>query len=269
LAACGAPPSAAATLEQQLLADAADGRLDDLDFLSACLIAGGVSNPGELALLRQEFDVLRQEIDTPALRELPLEERCGALQARLHAAILTGHYRAGASDLRVAIRRGDYNCLSVAAIYYSLSRQAEIELQIWSRPGHVYLVCPETGARIEPASHVSSGDASGAPAVEGPARPITPLQLLGRFYYNRGVTLLQANQFPEGLALLRISLRLDPQDREAQGNLLAGLNNWAVALCRQERFPEARLLIGQGLAIDPGYEPLVTNARYVRAHRSP
>jgi tetratricopeptide (TPR) repeat protein len=226
LAAAG-EPAAASTLDQRLLADAADGTLDDLDFISACLIAGGPSDPAELAAAREQY-------------------------ARLNSPILTGSYQADTFDLRQTIRTGNYNCLSAAAIHWERSRRAGVELQIWSRPGHVWLVNPTTSI-----------------AHDSAARQITPLALVGKFYYNRGLVLLQAGRHAEGLACMRNALRLDPADREARGNLLAGLNNWAAALCREQRFGEARLLIDQGLAIDAGYAPLVAHARYLRAQRSP
>lgn len=254
-------PAAAASPDQRLLADAADGRLDNVDFATACLIAGGTGEPTELVAMQSQWSELRGQIDVAGLRDL---------HTALHSQILAGHYRADASDLGSAIRAGDFNCLTAAALYWDLAAQAGISLQIWSRPGHVYLLEPASGLVIEPASRSwGSLPASPLPQHTSAARQITPLALVGKFYYNRGLKHLQQGQHAEGLACIRASLRLDPGDGEAQRNLLAGLNNWAVALCGQERFAEAGRLIEQGLAIDPGYPPLVANARYVRAHRSP
>jgi tetratricopeptide (TPR) repeat protein len=258
------------SLNERLLADAADRRLDDFDFVSAYLIAGGVTDARELAELHSQFEELRQRIDPAAIRALPVGVRAQELRARLHSQILVGSYRQEASDLRLAIRCGDYNCLSAAAIYWALAEEAKIELEIWSRPGHVYLARPGSRERIEPGSAAWNVSAlenlpdSPAP----PARRITPLQLVGKYYYNRGLVWLQEGRHAEGVELIRTSLRLDPQDREARGNLLAGLNNWAVALCCDERFAEAGRLIAQGLAIDDGYAPLVANDKYVRSQAS-
>jgi len=264
-------PAATASQGQRLLADAADVRLDEGDFASACLVAGGTNDPSELAELRSQWNSLRERIDTAAARDLPPGDLARKLHAMLHSEVLIGNYRADASDLRPAIRGGDFNCLSAAALYWDLATEAGIDLEIWSRPGHVYLVEPGSGIVIEPGSKSWGtvppvNDSLGRPNA---ARQITPLQLVGKFYYNRGLTLLQQARHAEGLDCIRASLQLDPGDREARGNLLAGLNNWAVTLCGQERFSEARLLIEQGLAIDAAYGPLVANARYVRAHRSP
>ena len=104
------------------------------------------------------------------------------------------------------------------------------------------------------------------PAVASPkntraARRITPQQLLGKFYYNRGVQLLAHEEYAAGLELVRTALRLDPQDHDARENLLAGLNNWAAQHLRARRYGEAAGLIRQGLAIEPAYGPLVANQR--------
>ena len=255
------------TLDQRLLADAGDARLDEFDFPAACLIAGGTSDSSELAELRSHWQGVRQRASEADLRDLPASEQAKSLHAWLHAKILTGRYRETASDPRQSLLTGDYNCLTAAAIYWDLGDQAGIELEIWSRPGHVYLSHPESGKIIEPASKQWRSRPPGSestPAATA-ARPITPQQLVGKFYYNRGLTLLQHGQHAGGLECMSASLRLDPSDREARGNLLAGLNNWAAALCEQQRFTEARLLIDQGLAIDHRFPSLVANARYVQA----
>jgi hypothetical protein len=74
--------------------------------------------------------------------------------------------------------------------------------------------------------------------------------------------LLQRRQFEPGVAALRLACQLDPEDADAQANLLAGLNNWAVALA-DDQPAAAAALIARGLAIDPDYAPLVANRRYV------
>ncbi|HEX5105281.1 MAG TPA: hypothetical protein VFV87_15785 [Pirellulaceae bacterium] len=249
--------AAAESLDARLLADARDGRLDEFDFLSACLIAGGVSDPAELAEATSEAADVRARLDLASLRELPPLPRARELHDRLHARILQGTYRQDASDLRLALRGEAFNCLSALALYCEFGREAGLDLEIWSQPGHVYLVERASGARNDPASHQSAARAESA------ARQLTPVQLVGKFYYNCGVLALKAGRYEEGVSLVRRSLQLDPLDGEAQKNLLAGLNNWAVDLCRHQRYAAARELIEAGLAIDAGFEPLVANARYV------
>jgi hypothetical protein len=266
--------SAGETLNGQLLADARDARLDRFDFVTACLIAGGVSETGELAELRSRYDELTARIELPSLASFPREELAAELQRRLHREILIGDYHSTASDLRLTIGHGDYNCLSAVAIYWDLCRAAGIELSIWSQPGHVFVGESQFGARIDPGSMAVPGqqEQSGTGKLTHPARQqnaqpvrrITPTQLLGKFYYNRGVQLLQEGEYAEGLTLIRASLALDPADAEARANLLAGINNWAAELAGRNEFAAAGTLIEQGLAIDAEYAPLIANERYVR-----
>src|SRR5690606_16443754 len=81
---------------------------------------------------------------------------------------------------------------------------------------------------------------AGLPArrqLSGPVHftPITDVQLVARVYYNRGVTRLRAKKFAQAVALTKASLRIDADNTIAHGNLLAGLNNWALDDCSQGR----------------------------------
>jgi hypothetical protein len=95
-------------------------------------------------------------------------------------------------------------------------------------------------------------------------RLLTPLELLGKFYYNRGVAQLSRQEFAEGLALVTYSIRLDPQDRDARMNFVAGINNWAAAHCAAGPYQRAVSLIDVGLRIDPHFAPLLANQQLVR-----
>ena len=186
------------------------------------------------------------------------------LLAALHRQVLVGGYDKEASDLRRTLASGDFNCLSALVLYVELCRRAGIDLEIWSLPGHVF--CRLAGppeVRIEPTHRAGS---SRAAQVASDARPrrITQAELLGRFYYNRGVEQLASQQFAGGVELLRIACQLDPADRDARSNLLAGLNNWALALCHADEPAAAARLIEIGLSLDPHFPPLKANAEYVR-----
>jgi tetratricopeptide (TPR) repeat protein len=251
------------SLSDRLLADARDGRLDQLDFVEAALIAGGASDECELNGWLNSYAERRGRL----LRDLSVSaasERLAAIHAALHRHVLTGEYRLAASDLRLAISAGDYNCLSSLALYLDLCRAADLELEIWLVRGHVFLRAnTEAGsAVVEPGSPQWSGRSV---VRRTSARQITPVELLGKFYYNRGVELLRDRQYAEGIELLKVSLALDPADDDARANLVAGLNNWAVEHCRADRYDAAAALIGQGLSLDPDFAPLVANEQLVRA----
>jgi len=95
-------------------------------------------------------------------------------------------------------------------------------------------------------------------------RQLTPVELVGKFYYNRGVQFLERQQFGAGVGLLEMSLRFDPSDRDARENLVAGLNNWAVKEYRLRRYDRAGDLIQRGLDVAPDFSPLIANQRLVR-----
>jgi len=249
-------------LDERLLADAQDGELGQFDLLSACLIAGRVADAEELVTQRQQ---LFAAIDG-MLAQGPLmgtaAERAEELLRRLHVAVLTGRYDKQATDLRRVIATGDFNCLSATVLFGAVCERANISVEYWSQPGHVYCRLSERGQRIEPASR-QWGSAPQSLQASAPARRITPVQLVGKFYYNRGVEQLQRREFEAGIASLRRASQLDPLDADAPANLLAGLNNWALALVEQDQPVAAAALIGRGLAIDPGFAPLVANRRYL------
>ena len=264
LAACLACGWAAAdeglsSLDQAFLADARDGALDRFDLPSACLIAGGVRDEVELATERQRLAATCAVIAGQVPAHLTLADRARELVQRMHEQVLVGQYERGASDLRGTLAGGNYNCLSAVVIHHELCDRAGVPLEFWSRPGHVF---GKVGnVRIEPTCRQSP-----VPVIE-PAtssRPITPLALVGRFYYNRGVDHLERRQFAPGIAAMRVACQLDPRDGDARANLLAGLNNWAVALSAQDQHAAAAALIARGLAIDPSFAPLVANERYVK-----
>jgi len=257
---------AAETLTLRLLIDCRDGRLDEIKFSTAALIASGVEDESELA----DWTAAYAEHSNRVLNRFPEgpdSDRLRAIHAEMQATILTGSYRISATDLRLALSEGDFNCLSSVAIYFDLCRSAGVELEIWLARGHVYLKGnQECGiSSIEPESPVW-GEATFA-ARPG-ARRITPVELLGKFYYNRGVQMLRDRRFAEGVELLKVSLTLDPADADARANLAAGFNNWAAEQCARGRYSDAASLIQRGLEIEPAFAPLIANERLVRGKLS-
>src|SRR5690606_27981556 len=97
----------------------------------------------------------------------------------------------------------------------------------------------------------------------GQAREIGELELLAKIDYNRGVAHLAAARFPEAEQEFRLSLQLDPLDQAAQENLLAALNNWALALSDQAEFEQAARLLERGRAVNPDYGPLRANDLHI------
>jgi hypothetical protein len=252
-------------LSARLLADSADGKLDQFDLFSAALIAGGVSDEGELADCHKRLSDALAGCTPAALVEMATDQRAETLVRILHKQVLVGRYDREATDLRITLDRGDYNCLSALVLFAELCRQADIELEFCALSGHVYCrLAGDPHGRIEPTRREPAPPPPTAATSPAEPRSITPIELLGRFYYNRGVACLAAHEYALGIELLRTACRLDPRDSDARANLLAGLNNWALALLAADETAAATRLIEIGLVIDPTFAPLQANAEYVR-----
>jgi tetratricopeptide (TPR) repeat protein len=256
-----AADDASRSLDDRLLADTRDGMLQDFDLLSACLIAGGVTGERELMTDRSLLAAALERAQHIPQQDTA-QQRAAAIHEQLHRLVLTGRYDKHATDLRRTLSAGHYNCLSATELFVERCRRAGVPVEIWSQPGHVYCVLGERAVRIEPASRPWRSAPLGV-TTSAPARRITPVQLVGKFYYNRGIELLERHEFAAGIDALRLACRLDPLDADARTNLLAGLNNWALELAERDQPAAAAALIARGLAIDPDFAPLVANERYV------
>ena len=76
-----------------------------------------------------------------------------------------------------------------------------------------------------------------------------------------------ANPYPDAIAANRVALQLDHDCAAARQNLLAGWNNWALALAARGDFAGALEKIDAGLALEPDYEPLLDNRVYIQTRR--
>ena len=118
-----------------------------------------------------------------------------------------------ASDLRLALSNGAFNCLSSLAIYFDLCQAADLPVEIWLARGHVFLRTAIDGRTVVIEPGTTEWNSRGV-ARRNCVRQITPVELLGKFYYNRGVELLKDRQFAEGINLLETSLALPPEMSE-------------------------------------------------------
>jgi len=257
-------PPCAATATERLLLDSRDGRLDDFAFLTAALTASGTETADEAQKWLAMYEPVRDGI----LAQLPAgttTDRLKAIHAATHRFVLTGAYQETCSDVRKTFAMGDFNCLTSLAVCFDLCQAAGINAQPVLIRGHVSLAYAgshsqtlifEAGAAEWHVRRFTDQSAS---------RVLSPIELLGKFYYNRGVEQIRAANYESGLSLLRTSLVLDRADGDARANLVAGINNWAVEQCQGGRYGEAASLIEQGLALDSTFAPLVANEQIVRA----
>lgn len=267
-------------LEESLLADAVDGRLDAHSPFEAALIAGGVGDFAALQHYTAKKDALVDELRRTVAMDLPPRQRAEAIFAFLHRRVLRGGYRIECTDLRRALDEGFYNCVSATVLLNCLADECGLACRGLEMPGHamsrlllpdgfcdVETTCPrwfELQSDPKRQAELSAGAKGVSAADRAKAREVSPVEMTAMIYYNRGVDLLGEKRFAEAAAANAKALRLDPTNRTARGNLLATLNNWAIDLGASEHYAEAINLLRQGLALEPAYETFALN--YVHLH---
>jgi tetratricopeptide (TPR) repeat protein len=272
---------AAYPLEQELLEDCRDRRLDRHNLLEASLIAGNIYSKDELKRSHQQLNQLLLELSATypdkADNETPLHRRSALLFEEMHRRILTGQYRAECTELPDTLERGDYNCVTATLLYQWICRNHQLPVVAIAVPGHVFCqlspsgdsaaldvqtTCPDW-FRKSPQERASMGDGALPSAAAAPRRTLSDIELLGKVYYNRGVTALERDEFSEARRLLSIARRLDPGDAPAKNNLLAGLNNWALALSDQGQFASAIAKLDECRLCDARFAPLLANELHI------
>jgi len=264
------PLVAVGSVENRLLADAADKVLDRHPLLRAALIAGGVNDDRTLSHWQQRFEELCQPLDEKRVRGTPITPE--ALFVFLHTQIMTGEYRASVTTLPETLSSGNYNCLTATILLVSLGDRYHMPIEAISTSGHIY--CRFVGEKPIDVETTQSDWAKATRARSGtrtsdeqlpPVRSIDSAQVIAKIYYNRGLEQLGRRQFEHAVALLHRSLQLDPRDADARENLLAAFNNWALFLAEAERYADAVERIRIGWELDADYPPFAAN--YLHIHQ--
>jgi len=269
-------------LEAAMLADAADGRLDNHTLLAAALIASGVNNRPTLHRHEMAFGAIVQKLKDELAESSSLADKAELVFRFMHTKLLFGGYAFSSTDLRETLQNGKYNCLTATILYNCLANEVGLPACALESPGHVLsrvflpdgfldveTTCPRwfqmSSRPVEQTQHVGQtvGIAGGPPA--RPLREASELELVAMVYYNRGVDMLSAGRFAEAAAANLKSLRLCPNSPASRGNLLATINNWAIELARQHQFAEAAQLLRLGMASDPTFQTFMVN--YVYLHQ--
>ncbi len=252
--------------ESRLLHDARDGRLDEFTLFEAALIANGIESVEQCQQFQAILDAAASEF-APQLAKLePPLTRAGKLFRLMHARLLAGTYQADCTQLSRTLTDGDYNCVSATVLFHVLCRRFGLDPVAVSTPTHVYSRLNIAGEPFEiqttcPTWFELPADqrAAASPAPSSDMREISDVELVAKVFYNRGVRCLEAERFAQAEAAFRKSLLLDPRDTTANENLLATLNNWALAECDQQDFEQAIRLLDQGLELDPKYSAFQAN----------
>ena len=252
-------PSAA--LEHRLLDDAADGELHDHSLLSAALIASGVDDRDRLPGYEKKLSALHSELRSQ-VKHLPSpRDRAATVLTLLHRDVLTGAFDASCSSVAATLDTGRYNCVTTTILFVALAEAIDLPTSIIHAPGHVRVrIEGSSPLELEPtcAAWFTQAEPQLLPTREA-TRVIAFTALLGKLYYNRGIEALEARQFADAIDAFERSRALDSLDSTAQQNLLAALNNGALALCDERQFVAASQWLAKAERLDPAYPPLAAN----------
>jgi tetratricopeptide (TPR) repeat protein len=273
------------TLEQGLFDDAQDGRLDKHTLFEAALIAGGERSPADLDRYRARMAAWVGKFRKSAASDSDSpREQVRRLFEFLHARVFHGGYRIDATDLAATLDEGRYNCVSATVLFLSIAPEAlpRVEACALEVPGHAMIrvrlsdgvcdvesTCAEwfqlTNDPAKRAALVRKAMRGAQPDSDKPvvSREVSPVELVAMIYYNRGVDLLGQKRFDEAMSANAKSLRLAPGNATARGNLLATINNGAIALGAEGEFRAAAKLLQKGLAVDPSYAAFHANLLHV------
>ena len=271
-------------LEVGLFADAADGSLDVHSLVAAALVASGVHDRAAMDDYLHRFAQWVEELRASGAVVGSPRHRAQVVFEFMHRRILHAGYRIDCTDLTSTLDEGRYNCVSASVLFCCLAEQFGLEVRGLEVPGHAMsrlvlsdetLDVESTASRwfrlmddpqrraelIEKTTGFRPGDLAAAAA----CREVSGVELIATIYYNRGVDLLAEKQFAQAAVANAKALRLDPSSRTARGNLLATLNNWAIAQAAPANTPRPPGLLRTGFALDPAFHSFVVN--YVHVHR--
>lgn len=277
-----AAPRSEAT--RALLADAADGTLDDFSLLQAALVAGGLDDADLLSAYQVRFERWSDELHRRGTVVGDTEAKAAVVFRYLHDEILVGRYQREATDLTLTLRDGRFNCVSSLVLYMSLAERCGLDVRAVELPGHVFcrlrttdeVLDIETTCKtwFDDESRTLTRSASEDKPllvsslarrvrIDAESREIDPAQLLAIIFYNRGVELLARHEYQAAVSANLTAYRLDPLSGTVRGNLLAAVNNWTLALARAGRYAAAADLLARGLQAAPDYEFFQQNDVYV------
>lgn len=237
------------------------------DLCDAALAAETDLDESTRAACRVRYGEIVDRLQSTWVEPASPREAARRLLAFLHDEALGGGYRPEASRLSIALRRGDYNCLSATLLYAALAERLgwKVEGLLW--PAHVacalgvaepidveptcrdWFRAPDPLAqgelRRQALARLGVSFAAAAP------RRLDRRQLVALVYFNLGTERLGAGPSSAARETLERAAALDPDSPEIRGNLLAALNNEAASLQREGAAVEARALLERCRRIAP------------------
>ncbi len=260
--------------EQRLFADAEDGQLDEHSLIEAALIAGGMNNSDRLIHYHHCFSTLCEELHCCISPQMSVIERIETIHRLLHKQVLQS-YDADATQLAAVFDTGIYNCASGTILFIALAEKVGLTAQAIELPGHVRalvsdgatqweveITSPQWNEAIRRFSDIANENES--PRSEDAKKITDASGLIAMIYYNQGIDAFHRQQFAESIAFNRRALLLDSTNQTARGNLLASVNNWALALCNSGKLKAADRLLTNGQKYDGNHQAFMHNAAYVQ-----
>ncbi len=262
-----------------MLADAAGGRFHQYSLIEAALIASGVRDAAELADYTERYTTWFNAVRPIVQKEGSEQRRAEALFEFMHRRILRGVYNARATEVTHPLDDGTYNCVSATVLYTALALDCGLNVRAVERPRHAMCILEASGEKLDiettcpnwfqissdlrqQAESAAIARAAGSAAASN-RREVCPTELVAVIYYNRGVDLLRDGQPANAVSVNLRALQLDPLNETAQGNLLASINNWALARSATGDFRGAADLLAEGRRLAPAHEPFQVNQRHV------
>lgn len=261
-------------LERALLVDACDGTLDTHGLVAAALVAGGVQTAGQRQRYERRFEAVAAEFAARPQPQSSPRDQVRQLLEFLHARVLTGAYREDCTSLARVLDTGDYNCVSSLILFQAAADRLGLAVGGLESPGHACAVLYDGDARIviettcadwfarrgqRPvlARRTADSHHKGGPTWQ--ERPLSAVGLVAVVYYNRGIDALVARRFGEAAWANAAAVALDADNPAARSNLLATLNNWALACYDAGGMGEAITLLEHGLELAPEHQTFRTN----------
>ncbi|MGH9869747.1 MAG: hypothetical protein ACREAA_16485 [Candidatus Polarisedimenticolia bacterium] len=246
---------AIAALEQSVVDDLADGRLDSHSLADAVLIASGVNSEEALALYRTRLEMTIRTVTKRVPHGGGPERRARRLLAELHRDVFK-RYEPATDRFAALLDQGVYNCVSSTLLYILAARELGLDVSGAETPLHVFVVLKTPTRRVSiettsPAGYDARHDLvrfrsfvlanKYATAEELAERgienvfndfhrmtqPIPAERVVALLYHNAGIRALQRREAINAAGLLVNAARIYPNLAYRSENLRTTLA-WAV-----------------------------------------
>lgn len=253
--------------EREIFALAANGSLNNADFVSIALLASGVTDPVVRSDYRARVDALataaREVLDMSA----PPAESGAELLRWLHDRALTGGYEEGQTNLSEVLDSGVFNCVSSAVLYNAVAGQLGFDVRAIEVPDHAFSIVYDGLDHMDVETTTPDGfnprrdRVAEFEALTGfryipqsnkfKRREIDAAGLASLIYYNHGVTHLREGRYPEALFANFRAMSLDPDFASAATNALAALGRWSSTLADEGNWIDATDVAAVGVRLAP------------------